>query len=81
MIDPMIATIPQINPAFAFFPLVSFTFGVTAKQMIAAIPKIIAKGVQQQLTMHTTAMIPRIIVVIAMPLVCSCCGYCVLLFS
>ena len=62
------------DPAFALFPLVPLTFGVTAKQMTAAIPMIIAIGVQQQLTMHTTAMIPRIIVAIAIPLVCSCCG-------
>lgn len=72
--EPMMPIIPQINPAFALFPLVPLTFGVTAKQMTAAIPVIIAIGVQQQLTMHTTAMIPRIIVAIAIPLVCSCCG-------
>ena len=72
--EPMMPIIPQINPAFALFPLVPLTFGVTAKQMTAAIPMIIAIGVQQQLTMHTTAMIPRIIVAIAIPLVCSCCG-------
>lgn len=32
MIEPMIPMIPQISPAFAFFPLVSLTFGVTANK-------------------------------------------------
>ena len=72
MIEPMIPMIPQISPAFAFFPLVSLTFGVTAKQMIAAIPVMIAIGVQQQLTIHTTEMIPKIIAARAIPLVCAC---------
>ena len=47
--EPMMPIIPQINPAFALFPLVPLTFGVTAKQMTAAIPMMIAIGVQQQL--------------------------------
>ncbi len=42
--------------------------------MIAAIPVMIAIGVQQQLTIHTTEMIPKIIAASAIPLVCSCCG-------